>query len=49
MLRNTIPSVVIFLLFFLCNFYVANKQTNELRIKKYTHVAEMNIFIDNTL
>jgi hypothetical protein len=32
---------------------LANKQTNELRIKKYihmyTHIAEMNIFIDNTL
>jgi hypothetical protein len=28
-----------------------NKQTNELRIKKYirTHIAEMNIFIDNKL
>jgi hypothetical protein len=29
---------------------LANKQTNELQIKKiYTHIAEMNIFIDNTL
>jgi hypothetical protein len=30
---------------------LANKQTNELRIKKYirTHIAEMNILIDNTL
>jgi hypothetical protein len=30
---------------------LANKQTNELRIKKYirTHIAEMNICIDNTL
>jgi hypothetical protein len=27
---------------------LANKQINELRIKKiYTHIAEMNIFIDN--
>ena len=29
---------------------LANKQINELRIKKiYTHIAEMNMFIVNTL